>query len=232
MESITVEWLRHAESEANVGLKTPSPETAALTAHGKAEAERFAASITHGPEVVVVSSFLRAKETAEPILSRFPGARLVSLPLHEFTYLSLDRCQSTSFEDRRAMVRDFWQRADPNYVDGTGAESFHQFRERMRSCLPIIARFRCRKVLVISHALVMQMLRAAAAAGSFDAVYMVNFRNLMLSHTIANLEVISTCLDENFIHVGSSYGPESEELLSASYRTDGDVSENLEIQPN
>ena len=218
MESKSIRWLRHAESEANIGLKTPSPESAALTPQGKIDAAQFAASIIEAPETVIVSRFLRAKQTAEPILARFPGTSVRILPMQEFTYLSLHRCRSTSSEDRRGMVSEFWKRSDPFYVDGNDAESFHQFRERIRSCLISIARLRSQKLLVISHALVMQMIRAAAAVGSFDAVSMADFRSLMISFPISNLEVLETRLDENFIYILCSSNDEKKELLSASYR--------------
>ena len=155
--------------------------------------------MTQAPESVIVSSFLRTVETARPILLKFQRARLVTLPVHEFTYLSSDRCRFTTFDDRREMVKEFWDRADPTYVDGPGAESFDQFRERVGNCVRTIARSGDRYVLVISHALVMQMIRAAALAGSFDAVSMADFRNLMTSRPIANLEVLETRLDEHSV---------------------------------
>ena len=103
MQTMIVQWLRHAESEGNAGLKTSSPETIALTSRGKEDATVFAAAMDQAPNMVVVSSFRRARETAMPILSRFQGAGQVTLPVHEFTYLCPERCRATSFDDRLAV---------------------------------------------------------------------------------------------------------------------------------
>jgi broad specificity phosphatase PhoE len=177
--------------------------------------------MTQAPEMVVVSSFRRAMETAMPILSRFQGAGQVTLPVHEFTYLSPERCRATSFDDRRAMVRDFWERADPIYVDGVGAESFLEFRERIRNSLCAIATLRCQNVLVVSHAQVIQMARAAVLFGSFESVSMADFRNLMGCRPIANLELLVTHVDDNWISMRCSFQGEFSAGLSTHPRIAG-----------
>lgn len=110
--------------------------------------------------------------TAAPILARFPHVRRLTLPVHEFTFLCPDRCRDTTHHDRKSMVEAYWRRDDPEYVDGVDAESFAQFRARVRASLVEIAALECGSVLVVSHGQVMQLVRAAVATGSLDAVAM------------------------------------------------------------
>ena len=45
----------------------------------------------------------------------------------EFTYLDPVSCQGTTSGDRKARMDSFWRVADPDFVDGPGAESFNAF---------------------------------------------------------------------------------------------------------
>ena len=53
--------------------------------------------------------------------------------MEEFTYLSSERCVNTDISQRQPLVNAYWERMDPNYRDGAGAESFHNLRTRAKS---------------------------------------------------------------------------------------------------
>lgn len=184
-----IHWLRHAESASNAGLKCSEQHSIPLTDHGRAEAGRFAAALDFEPEAIVISRYVRAQETAAPLLSRFPTAARLELPVHEFTFLDPVRCRDTTHEERKGWIAEFYTRDDPDWVDGDGTESFHQFRARIRHALGEILALPYPRVLVVSHGQVMHLLRLAREAGSFEAVTMAAFRADVLTRPVANLEL-------------------------------------------
>src|SRR4051794_23129291 len=83
-------WLiRHGESESNAGLPTSDTAKIVLTPRGHAQAECMAAASPPPPVAIITSPYLRAVQSAQPTIRRFPQARLEEWPVHEFTYLSL-----------------------------------------------------------------------------------------------------------------------------------------------
>src|SRR5689334_15812065 len=118
-------WLiRHGESESNAGLPTSDTSRIALTPRGLAQAECVAAAFTRAPSLIVVSPYLRAKQSAQPTIARFPQARVEEWQVHEYTYLSLVSRHNTTPHGRRPLIDAYWERCDPQFVDGEGAESF------------------------------------------------------------------------------------------------------------
>lgn len=129
-------WLiRHGESASNAGLPTSSPGATPLTDLGLAQARAFAAAFPEPPDRIVDSPFRRAAQTADPLAARFPDAPRQTWPVQEFTYLRPDLYAGATGEDRRPAVEAYWQRLDPHFVDGPGAESFAQLLDRLAQAL-------------------------------------------------------------------------------------------------
>jgi 2,3-bisphosphoglycerate-dependent phosphoglycerate mutase len=151
-------WLvRHGESEANVGVATSDYAAISLTGRGQEQAERVAAACPPQPERVVLSPYRRARQTAEPLLRRFPGVHVEEQSVQEFTYLAADRCRGMTPEQRQPLVDAYWSRMNPEYCDGEGAESFGAFAARVRAFL-LRAREWSGLSVVFSHE---QFIRAA-----------------------------------------------------------------------
>src|SRR5256885_14957070 len=110
-------FIRHAESEANAGLRTTHPDTIRLTRRGLAQAEQIARSFGEQPDLIITSPFLRAQQTAQATHLRYPDAPYEVWPVHEFTFLSSPRWEFSTNHERRPMVTAFWQRQDPHYID-------------------------------------------------------------------------------------------------------------------
>ncbi len=127
--------IRHAESTSNAGAATSQPATIPLTDRGIEQANCVAASFTSKPDLVVLSPYLRAQQTAAPLLARFPNTTTQEWDVQEFTYLAADRCHNTTLTDRKPMVAEYWSRSQPDYCDGPGAESFSHFVSRARGML-------------------------------------------------------------------------------------------------
>ena len=129
--SLQLILIRHGESAGNAGLRTADHRTIPLTERGREQAEALAQTWEVTPDVIYLSPFQRAQDTAQPTIQRFPRARLrTSDDLQEFTYLSPATCVNTTKDERRPRVDAYWARLDPTYVDGADAESFAQLAER------------------------------------------------------------------------------------------------------
>ena len=191
--------IRHAESTANIGEATESPHSVPLTARGRDQAENLARSLSTAPDLVVMSPFQRARDTAAPTLRRFPGVRAEVWPIQEFTYLAPLRCAGTSVSQRRAWVDAYWAAADPLSVDGPGSESFSDFIGRVRAAQRRIESLHLtgtRRVLMFGHGQFIQALRLIVDMESNDPLpAMQAFRSLDQQEPIRNAETWSAVFD-------------------------------------
>ena len=152
----SIEFLRHAESAANAGLPSSDPSAIPLTAAGRFAAES-AANDYDGPtpNLIVVSPFRRAQETAAPFRRRFAIALVEEWPVQEFTYCAR-RCGTSSAEDRRPLVEAYWGTATPETNDGPGAESFQDFIARVQTALEKLRNHSEQSILVVCHEMVIK----------------------------------------------------------------------------
>jgi 2,3-bisphosphoglycerate-dependent phosphoglycerate mutase len=129
-------WLiRHAQSHANAGQATDSPKTIGLSELGLDQAKELAVRIPQCPDRIVVSPFDRTLATARPLIAKLAESGLnvpvVEWPIQEFTYLNPLKCRGTTAAQRQGWAAEYWLRADPNWEDGDGAESFCQLLQRV-----------------------------------------------------------------------------------------------------
>ncbi len=155
MKRIT--FLRHAESAANAGLPTSDPGEIPLTGAGRLAA--VAAALDYEglpPDLIVVSPFRRARETAAPLRRRFATALVEEWPVQEFTYLSAARFGASTAEERRPSVESYWRTASPETNDGPGAESFQDFIVRVQTALERLRNRPERSILIVCHEMVIK----------------------------------------------------------------------------
>lgn len=146
-----VRLIRHGESAANAGATTQDHASIPLTAKGLEQARQVALSFTEAPGLIIASPFSRAHATAAWTMTVFPSCELQTWPIQEFTYLEPARCVNTTVAQRKEWVIEYWDRADPLYIDGEGAESFAAFIARARSFLDRLADNQHRSIAVFSH---------------------------------------------------------------------------------
>lgn len=183
-----VNLVRHGESAANAGNATQDHANIPLTSKGLEQAHQVARKFSEAPELIIASPFFRAQATAAVTASAFPTAVVETWSIQEFTYLEPARCVNTTLADRRAWVDAYWQRSDPLFSDGAGAESFSDFVARARSFLERLDQHPARKVAVFSHG---QFLNAVAwllecLPQVIDTKAMTAWRNYEVSHHIPN----------------------------------------------
>lgn len=154
-----VRLIRHGESAANAGEPTRDHASIPLTAKGLEQARIVAQSITSAPGLILASPFLRAQATALATTALYPDAAFETWPIHEFTYLAPARCVDTTLAQRRGWVDAYWQRSDPAFSDGGGAESFIDLVTRVRAFLKRLAEQSASDIVVFSHGQVMNTVR-------------------------------------------------------------------------
>lgn len=185
--------LRHGESHANAGNATSSPALIRLTAKGECQAQAIVRLLAEQPSAIICSPYLRARQTAIPTLKRFPSTACETWPIQEFTYLAPARCRDTSPAQRRPWVENYWLRADPQFVDGPGAESFVCFIARVQNALDRLKQFHSHRestLVMFGHGQFFQSMRwlIENRPQSINAEAMRDFRHLDLNTPIRNAE--------------------------------------------
>lgn len=128
-----IAWLvRHGESLSNKGDMTCCSKETELTETGHVQAQEIVQAFSSNvPSLIITSKYTRSQQTASPTMRAFPQARQERWQVHEFTYLSEKKTFCTTRQERRQFVQHFWDKDDPWYFDGPGAESFAEFIKRV-----------------------------------------------------------------------------------------------------
>lgn len=189
--SCTVYLVRHGESEANAGLKTSDPYLIPLSEKGRQEAILLAKEFQIETELIIVTPYLRTYETALPVIRKFSTVPVESWPFHEFTYLSPLNCRNTTRIDRLEQVKTYWDKCDPDLIDGIGAESFRQCTHRVIQGIDSLRRLNKRNVVVFTHGQIIQMINQFLSVQEQPlSEAMVYFRDQMLKFPIRNGQTI------------------------------------------
>lgn len=184
-------WLvRHGKSATNGGGPAMTPAAIALTDEGVQQAQRFAAALQDAPDLLVSSPFLRAQQSAAPLLRRWPDLPIQTWPIEELTYLSPARVHGATFEQRRDVTRDYWLRADPHYRDGPDAETFAEFVARLRAFDALLVRQRG-FVLVVGHGQFFSAYALGRRIGfAVSRAWMLQFRQAETAAPLRHFEVL------------------------------------------
>jgi len=190
--------IRHAESEANVGNKTSHPSDISITIKGKSQSLELADEITDIPDLIIVTQYLRTTQTALPLLRKFPTAKVETWPLYEFTFLSPNSCRNTNSKERLPMVNEYWEKCDPDFIHGIGAESFNQFIERIHGCLQKLSWTEYGFITIFTHG---HVIRAIKLLMDFEQptsrISMKLYRDIMLTYPVYNSKIFEVELLNN-----------------------------------
>ncbi len=185
--------IRHGESVGNAGKSTADHRSMPLTEKGWAQARALAEKIDVVPELIAISPFTRAQQTAKPMQEKFPNVRVETWSeAYEFTYLAPDSCRNTTAEERLPRVMEYWERLKPDYIDGEGAESFNSFAKRAEVVLEKLRQRSEQRIFLFSHAQFIACLCLLAKdTGASGSELMKAFRKVPLLH---NTEYQCLCL--------------------------------------
>ncbi|WP_181770326.1 histidine phosphatase family protein [Amycolatopsis pittospori] len=181
-------WLiRHGESETNAGLPGGEPGVSPLTELGRRQAVEIADSLAEPPRLIVTSPFLRARQTAEPTIERFPHAEREEWPVQEFTFLGELHGQVTTTATRRPYTEAYWDRADPHHAVN-GAESFAGLFTRTQEFLTRLGEREPGPIAVFTHGLFIRAVMWSLLTGITipDAEAMRGFRTFADTYVVPN----------------------------------------------
>nr|WP_295785373.1 histidine phosphatase family protein [Rhodoferax sp.] len=183
-------FVRHGESTGNVGIPSFDLSQMPLTALGQTQAQAVAASWMEAPSRIAMSPYLRAQQTAQPTVARYPAVPVDVLPMEEFAYLEPSRWNGTSREQRLPFIEAYWERGDPGYCDGPGAENFERLLGRVDDTLARLAyRPTDARVYAFSHGQFMQALRTVLLfPGWTPRQRMANFWPFNIQNPILNAD--------------------------------------------
>ncbi len=143
--------IRHGESMGNLGGRTKNASSIPLSELGMEQARGLMNQLEK-PEAVIHSSYIRTKQTATPLLEAFPDITPEEWDsTREFTYLSGEKYDNTTVDERIIPKESFWNRNDPHYSDGDDAESFAEFIKRGELVLRDIALHKAGHIVLFSH---------------------------------------------------------------------------------
>jgi len=188
---IRVFLIRHGESESNAGLTSDDPGSIPLTPDGHRQARQIARALADIPALIVTSRYLRARQTAQPTISRFPAAACEEWPVHEFTYLPHLHGRTSTAQERQPYARAYWDQANPDYASD-GAESFTGLLSRTTDFLNRLSAQRSGPVVVFTHGLFMRAVAWSLLTGITrpDENQMRSFRRFANRYLIPNAGVI------------------------------------------
>lgn len=132
-------FVRHGQSTGNIGIPSFDLSQMPLTELGRVQADQIAASWQATPTLIASSPYLRAMQTAQRTEHRYPAVPVEVLPMEEFTYLEPSRWNGTASKQRLPFIEAYWDRGDPSYCDGPGAENFDRLLGRVDRALARLA---------------------------------------------------------------------------------------------
>lgn len=188
-------WLiRHGQSSINAGVWNPNPASATLTPLGREQAQRIATEIKEQPTLMITSPLVRAQESAQYILLNWPKTTTTIWPIQELIYLAPSTLQHLTAAERTARINTYWEKGDPFYCDGEGAESFAGFVQRL---LQFHAQL-CQQqgfVVVVGHGQFFKAYQLGLTYGfQATSAWMHLFRQQETMHPIKNSELLKLSL--------------------------------------
>ncbi len=154
-------FVRHAESESNVNTsqKTANVASVQLSEKGREQAKELVKQIPFVADLVVVSPYIRTRQTADPYIVFHKVSNIEVWDVHEFTYLSQKKYNGTTREERVSATDTYWRREDIHYKDAEDAESFDEFIQRLVLVREKLLSRREEKAVVFSHGYVIPVFK-------------------------------------------------------------------------
>ena len=125
-------FIRHAESESNIGLPSISPATINITEKGREQAKHIAEHLNQEPDLFIASPYIRTTQTGKTTFDKYPEVPVEIWPIQEYTYLPPEYYHQKTLTQRYPHSRKYFRKGEPDYIVGEGSESFNQFRLRVQ----------------------------------------------------------------------------------------------------
>jgi broad specificity phosphatase PhoE len=203
---VSIWIIRHAQSQSNAGLATIGPHENALSELGYRQSKCIPTAVKQSPDLIVTSPYLRTQLTAQPLIEQFPHTPVEVWQIQEFTYLGLQFDQPSTTLDRKPLSKAYWDRCDPEYVDGANAESLVQLMERVRTALNQLQQ-QSGFVVVFSHGFFMKAMlwQILANPTVIDAVAWQRLLGFSRGFRVPNASILQMEFDSGGIAHWSSF---------------------------
>ena len=212
-------FIRHGESMSNAGEVSFDRSSTLLTEKGQEQARAVSLQIPTRPDLLVVTSYIRTHQTAQPLQQRYPDVPCETWNLHEFSALADDNYVNRTWIQRHPAMQAFWDRNDPDHVDGPGAESFSDMVERVNAGL---ARLQSRKekfIVVFAHGYIIQTTRLLLGKPEFTRKELMKNVPYYTRHSpVENCSITRVTMDAR----GTSVHEEDFKSLEADHDFEGD----------
>lgn len=143
--------IRHAESISNAGEKTENHHSIPLSEKGKLQAKELAEKLNIVPELIVVSSYSRTKETAMPFIEKHSSVPIETWDIQEFTFLDSKIYNGTCVADRVEPRLKYWKESDIYIKASDDVESFYDFTMRLEKFVEQLKNRPEKKIVIFSH---------------------------------------------------------------------------------
>ena len=192
-------FIRHGESVSNANLPTMHPAASELTEKGHREAEYVAQAFMRKPDLIVVSPFIRARQTAVPTINRFKPITVAEWPIEEFTYLRPKHYKGTTGSQRGPVASAYWKRMDPLEKEGDAGESFAELLTRVEAMGELLHERPESFIAVFSHGLFLRAFLWMTLTGIREATNQTMLKYLYFSRGISmpNGSILKTCFEAN-----------------------------------
>ncbi len=168
-------FIRHAQSEGNAGKKTTSSKENPLTDLGHRQAaalSEYLCGIGKKPGLLVYSDFIRTQQTMAPFVEANPDIPIEKWNIHEFTYLSAEKYNNTTVEERMPGRKEFWKKNDMFYRDDKTSESVSDLVTRTTDTITSALMNPNDFIMVFSHGTFIKVLWMMLAQGDLIGGYM------------------------------------------------------------
>ncbi len=189
-------FVRHGETVSNAGGVAIRNASIPLTEKGKQQAQVVANwLIQHVNPIddIFVSKFIRTHQTAQPLVVLTDIQPTIIDGLQEFNYIAFSRIEGLAVTERRKLSAQYWQTAEPDYIDGdsdSDAESFEQLQARMTQTIDYLQALPVGNYVVYTHGLWLSaLLWRLLALPAHDQASMQQFRQFEQAIRIQNGEV-------------------------------------------
>ncbi len=200
-------FIRHGESESNANLRTTHPAQSALTPLGHDEAQLVPPAIQAPPDLIVVSPYLRAQQTAVPTIKKFPDTPVETWPVEEFTYLHPLEYKDTTGAERWSVAKVYWEENDPLVKHRGEGESFAELMTRVETLQTRLTKHPAQFIVVFSHGLFLRALLHANIVGRIESTpeMMERYRHFIWSIHMPNCAILKTTVADNGSFIFSGY---------------------------
>lgn len=194
----TVWFIRHGESISNANLPTTHPAESELTPTGETQAQQIVQAFSRKPDLIVVSPFVRARQTAVPTIEHFHPVAVTEWPIYEFTYLHPERYAGTTGEQRTPSAMAYWQRNNPFEKEEGEGESFAELLQRVQQMVQLIRKETADFIAIFGHGLFLRAFLWMQLTGIHEASAdaMRRYAFFVRSVAMPNGSILKTHIDE------------------------------------